>query len=346
MMLCWAPQYIINLDSKIRMSRPLTMKTRTTPTRITKDTNTMKTLSLCLMLPIAVTAFSSVAVPYPNNNGRTARGPQQDPDNTPSTTTDDDDARARESSPWKVVLDIGREPLSTMPFDWARSGGRLPVKIPCDFTRRGDDDSAMMVVQPRSDTVSFTGPEGSVARPVVGGRVARPPTTTTDPQELSFALTFPQELARRDVTVPAGTTVTCTTRLYTQTELDALQKAFYDARDEAWRLGGELNDMMTVDGPPKVWNEERGRWEKVDKRINPLQWAQKRLAYARAKAVQDQKNRARPDLKDLSERGSLPGIDVPVYTAKQGVAKTQTGAVIGRWSMEPMRWDQPVSYRQ
>ena len=229
----------------------------------------------------------------------------------------------------------------------------MPVKIPCDFqlvSTSSTDHGNMKkkIVQPQSDTVSFTGPDGAVFRPVLPGkyRTNSKDGNNNNHQELSFDLTFPQELARRDVTIPAGTTITSTARMYTQTELDALYRAFYSARDEAWRLGGELNDMMTIQGPPKVWNEDAGRWEKQSKSINPLQWAQKRIAYASAKAKQDQKNNARPDPNDLSERGSFPGIDDNVYMAKQGIAKTQNGAVIGQWSMEPMLLNKPVSYRK
>eukprot|EP00977_Amphora_coffeiformis_P019431 scaffold7227_cov160-Amphora_coffeaeformis.AAC.10 len=309
-----------------------------------KTTTTTTLFALLWLLPAAVTAFSSMAVPYPNNNNNNNN-------NNPKSAKLTDGAATltiEASAPWRVVLDIGREPLSSMPFDWARSGGRMPVKIPCDFqlATSSSDDGKMRIVQPQSDTVSFTGPDGAVVRPIVSGNYKTSSKDSNHPQELAFDLTFPQELARRDVTIPAGTTVTCTARMYTQTELDALYQAFYDARDEAWRLGGELNDMMTIQGPPKVWNEEAGRWEKRSKSINPLQWAQKRLAYTSAKAQQDQKNKARPDPNDLSERGPFPGIDDNVYVAKQGIAKTQNGAVIGRWSMEPMLLDKPVSYRK
>ena len=285
----------------------------------------MKTTSLALLLLPVVTAFSSMAVPYPNSNS--AQHHHQD-----------DAVTVEASAPWRVVLDIGREPLSSMPFDWARSGGRMPVKVPCDFQLTSDRKT---VVHPQSDTVSFTGPDGAVIRPITAGNYK----VNNNQQELSFDLTFPEELARRDVTIPAGTTVTCTTRMYTQTEMKALYQAFYDARDEAWRIGGELNDMTTIQGPQKVWNEEAGQWEKRSKTINPLQWAQKRFAYTSAKAKQDQRNNARPDPNDLSEQGPFPGITDRVYMAKEGIAKTQNGAVIGRWSMEPMLRDKPVSYR-
>ena len=281
------------------------------------------------LLPFA-SAFSSMAVPLPNSGvGMSASG---------NVATD--------VAPWRVVLDIGREPLSTMPFEWARSGGRMPVKIPCDFGVTTTDNTnvkATTFVQPQSDTVSFTGPDGAVIRPIQGGKYQ----LNKDKTELAFDLTFPETLARRDVTIPGGTTITCTAPVYTQSAVDALYQAFYDARDAAWELGSQLNDMTSLQGlPPKVWNEATQTWERRTKKINPLQWAQKRLAYAAAKAKQEAANQQRPDPKDLSARGPFPGLDESLYVAKQGIAKTQTGAVIGTFSMEPILVDQPVSYRK
>ena len=276
-----------------------------------------------LYLPTS-TAFSSIALPYePGMESSLSKAPN----------TSKDVARAS----WRVVLDIGREPLSTMPFNWARSGGRMPLKIPCDFVLTADGERQL---QPQSDTVSMTGPMGAVTRPIVGGSFI----TKRNNQELTFSLTFPESLQRNDVYIEGGTVIQCTGRMYTKKEFDQLYQAFYVARDKAWELGGQLNDMTKVEGPPKRWNEELKRWETRSKSVNPFEWAQKRLAYAGAKAEQERKNNDRPDPKDLSDRGSLPGIDDKIYVAKEGIARTQTGAVIGRWSMEPID-NQPVSYR-
>lgn len=292
-------------------------------------------LVACALLALAleslpvVHAFSSIAAPYPNHNNRVNEA-LSDKDNLPSA------APTTTSTTWRVVLDIGREPLSSMPFDWARSGGRMPIKIPTQIDSAGH-------ATPVDDTFSVTGPDGAVTQPIQGGKFL----VSNDQTSISLDLHFPAEVARRDITIPAGSTLTCTSRLYTKTEMDALYQAYYDARDEAWQLGGELNDMVSVQGPPKVWNEEAKRWEKRSKSVNPLQWAQKRLMYAAAKTKQDQANQQRPDYNDLSERGALSGVaDDYVYVAKNGVVKTQTGAVIGKWSMEPMLTDRPVSYRK
>jgi hypothetical protein len=289
------------------------------------------TTAVLLCLPAVVTPFSSIAAPYPDKNAQ---------DGMPSLAPSNnnlDVAATPISASWRVVLDIGREPLSTMPFAWARSGGRMPLKIPCDFVQTEKGET---YVQPQSDTVSMTGPSGAVTRPIVGGSFV----TKSNDQELEFALTFPETLMRNDVSIPAGTTIQCTGRIYTQSEFDRLYQAFYNARDKAWELGGQLNAMTKVEGPPKKWNEELQRWENRNKSVNPLEWAKTRLAYAQAKALQNRHNEERPDPKDLSDRGFLPGVEGKVYVAKEGLARTQTGAVIGRWSMEPVL-EQPVSYR-
>ena len=129
-----------------------------------------KQFVVLLLLPCTIDAFSSISLPY---NG-VMSAPTS---NNPATLED------IETAPWRVVLDIGREPLSTMPFDWARSGCRMPLVVPCDFTR----DS----LQPQSDTVSFTGPGGAVIRPIQGGHVQ-----LKNDKELKFTLSFPETLAR------------------------------------------------------------------------------------------------------------------------------------------------------
>ena len=288
----------------------------------------VSSLALYFILPV-VTAFSSVTVPY---------GARTDVFESPTPDTEASGAITA-SSPWRVVLDIGREPLANMPFDWARSGCRMPLKIPCDLSLTENNGR---LVEPQSDTVSFTGPEGAVIRPINGGSFECDEKSKN--QHLSFSLQFPETLARRDVTIEAGTTLQCTGRFYTQSELDRLNQEFYQARDQAWELGGELNDMVNVEGPPKKWNEELQRWETKSKTVNPLEWAQKRLSYMAAKAKQGQTNDQRPDLNSLSERGSLPGVEDSVYVAKEGLVRNQNGAVMGRWSMEPILNDRVVSY--
>jgi len=259
----------------------------------------------------------------------------------------DSAAATRTSVPWRVVLDIGREPLSTMPFDWARSGGRMPIVIPCNFEQRRKDEgekdpsTKFRLVLPRSDTVSFTGPDGAVVRPIAGGdwKLGR------DEKELRFTLNFPEALERRDVRIGAGTTIECTGRVFTKTELDTLNEDFYESRRKAWEVGGELNEISGRQAAPKKWNFETQRWEKRYADAKPIEWVQKRIKYAAAKAEQDRKNSRRPNQNALSGLGWLPGVEDPMFVSKdQGVVRrANDGALLGRWSMEPIL-DKPVSF--
>ena len=108
----------------------------------------MKSLIILLLFPL-VAGFSSIPV----DNFRLPPTPKNynDKSNGHSSITNSDEV----SSPWRVALDIGREPLANMPFEWARSGCRMPLVIPTDF-------SADNVLSPKSETVMFTGPNGAV----------------------------------------------------------------------------------------------------------------------------------------------------------------------------------------
>lgn len=291
-------------------------------------------LLLLPLLPIAA-AFSSLSVPRPSSVTTTTTKNQIIDSSGAATTT----PAAAVASSWRVVLDIGREPLSSMPFDWARSGCRMPLVIPCDFW---SDQS----VQPRSETVSFTGPNGAVTAPVQGGTWE----WSNDKKDLSLTLSFPESFARRDVSIDAGTTIQLSGRVYTKTELDKLNEEFYKARDETWKIGGEVNDMTRRQGAPKKWNEEKQQWEKRYENESILSQVQKRISLMGAQAVQKQKANQRPNPNTLSsDRGWFPGIEDDAFVQKEGVITIPKGggwrgdAVIGRWSAEPIT-DKPVSY--
>eukprot|EP00521_Asterionellopsis_glacialis_P012690 CAMPEP_0195303070 /NCGR_PEP_ID=MMETSP0707-20130614/32193_1 /TAXON_ID=33640 /ORGANISM="Asterionellopsis glacialis, Strain CCMP134" /LENGTH=272 /DNA_ID=CAMNT_0040366509 /DNA_START=64 /DNA_END=879 /DNA_ORIENTATION=- len=214
------------------------------------------------------------------------------------------------SAPWRITLDIGREPLANMPFKWARSGCRMPLVIPCDI------QSDKKIV-PQGDTVSFTGPDGAVISPIVGGNWDR-----SNNRELTMDFTFPQYMERRDVWIDAGTTLTLSGIVYTKDELDKLDREFYDARDEAWELGGQLNDIAQLIDGPKQWNEELQKWEKrTDGIPSILRQMQLRAKHLAAQTKQKQKSNQRPRPNDLSEGGSFPGSTSNVFVQKQGVIK-------------------------
>jgi len=285
----------------------------------------MKNLqAFCSVITLSsVASFSSISIPAPSYPAEYATSETVSSDST--------------TAPWRVVLDIGREPLANgMPFDWARSGCRMPLVIPCDFSHEQSSNR----VDPKSQTVSFTGPDGAVVKPIQGGSWS----LDKNEKELSFELTFPETLQRRDVSIPGGTTVKCTGTTFTQTEVDRLNNEFYKAREATWAVGEKLNDMSSRQGAPKKWDEEKGQWVKRYSNENPLSSVQNRLEYWRAKADQDQKNNARPSANDLSNIGRLPGVDSAIYIAKKGVVRAPNGAVMGTWAAEPITPDRTVSY--
>lgn len=297
-------------------------------------------------MPAIATAFSSIPVnlPRPLSNSHTEatetsnRNLQDDMSTTVTSTS-------ATSQPWRVVLDIGREPLSRMPFDWARSGCRMPLAIPCDFLQSTSDGSSAdkeWFVLPQSDTVSFTGPGGAVEKPVIGGEWQ----VSEDQKEVSFSLSFPETLQRRDVTIESGTTLELIGRMYTQTKLDHLNEAYYQARENTWQVGGELNELSRQRGAAKKWNESKGRWEKPAVDGNVFSNIQRRVNCWTAKAKQDQMNQRRPDANSISSRGNLPGLEEGVYIAKGGIIRqSKNGPVMGTWQAEPITKN-PSSYRK
>jgi hypothetical protein len=304
--------------------------------------NSMRPTSLILFsLPTLALAFSSIPANFPQPS------PTATTESKWTSTHEQNDQKLSSprtmsmSEPWRIVLDIGREPLSRMPFDWARSGCRMPLAIPCDFSSNYDISDERLVL-PQSETVSFTGPGGAVVKPVVGGTWQ----VSNDQKQVSFSLSFPESLQRRDVIIDGGTTLELVGRLYTQTELDELNEAYYQARENMWQVGGELNDLSRQRGAAKKWNEAKGKWEKPDADGNIFSTLQKQVNYWTAKAKQDQMNQRRPDANSISSLGKLPGFEEGVYIAKGGVIRqSKNGPVMGTWQAEPITKN-PASYRK
>jgi len=283
-----------------------------------------------ILLPTAICAFSSItADSYLNGNNRLDIGNGGESSISGVVT---------ESAPWRIVLDIGREPLSRMPFDWARSGCRMPLVVPCDFVRTDDNSN---LVLPQLRTVSFTGVEGAVVKPVEGGEWR----LSSNCKELSFSLVMPETLSRRDVSIEGGTVLELSGRVYSQGELERLNEEYYKSREAVWSVGGELNDILDRQGAAKKWNEEKGEWEKRYPKENPVKLAVKQLRYWGAKMKENEKMSQRPDLNAISDRGCLPGVERGVYVAKEGVVRSSiNGAVMGTWFAQPITGN-PISYR-
>ena len=127
--------------------------------------------------------------------------------------------------------------------------------------------------------------------------------------------------------------------------MDILNKEYYEAREELWKAGEEISEIYERQNASKKWDEESNSWVKRYKDENPFRIAQKEIQYKLAEAVQGQKMAQRPDLNNLSNRGSFPGIVTGVYFEKKGVVRAgQNGPVCGTWSAEPIT-NVPVSYR-
>ena len=193
-------------------------------------------LRLLLVLPAVVCAFSSISADYHSNlpssppltptrnNGGSSIISSSD--NQPILATTDS------ASPWRVALDIGREPLARMPFDWARSGCRMPLVIPTDFTSSN-------VLLPHSDTVMCTGEQGAVVRPITGEKWE----LSNDEKTITLSYTLQEKMMRRDVYIDAGTELILTGRVYTQKEMDQLNNEYYEAREELWKVGKYISDI-------------------------------------------------------------------------------------------------------
>lgn len=325
---------------------------RTTRTRTTRTALALL-YTLGFLCPTRTLAFGTLSIPAPQYVGDLQQQQADSVKNVPQVT--------EHSAPWRIVLNIGREPLANgMPFNWARSGCRMPLVIPCSFNSMTSSSSSdntnsnnknrrttttTNTIEPLSETVSFTGEDGAVVRPVQAGTWQ----LDDNQRQVTFDLTFPETLQRRDVTIAAGSTISCVGTIYTARELKRLNDEFYQAREDTWAIGGELNNMMDRQGAPKKWNEETQQWEKRFANENPLNWAQKQMVYWKSKATLNAKNRQRPNLNMLSAQGYLPGCNMNdeqegVFFAKEGVVRGPNGAVMGKWSAEPIN-NRPISYR-
>ena len=252
-------------------------------------------------------------------------------------------AATTSSHPWRVVIDIGREPLANMPFNWARQGVRMPLVVPTDFCC--DTSSTKRSVAPRAETVGFTGPEGARESPIVGN------SWSVADGVFAASYTIVDELRKRDVFIEAGTELHLTTRCFTQTELDRLNEEYYRAREAMWSTGGDLNDATNRQQSARKWNPKTERWEKRYPDENPLEMVKNTVKYWMQNAKQEKAKSQRPEPETLSDRGGrLPGVGNDaegeyVYLVQQGVVRygKEDGPVCGLWTAQPITnvpaWD-------
>ncbi len=239
-------------------------------------------------------------------------------------------------------MSIGREPGTGMPNEWASSGCRLPVVVQCDFRqeeRRTSDQKNVVI--PLTGDVRFTGPDGEVVKRVEEGE-----WSLTDNRDLSFTLSFPEKLVRRDVTLEG--IVRLEGLLYSVGDLKDMDEKFYEARNDKWDAGEELNDVDRRRDAPKKWNPNTNQWEKRYEDEGFLSKLGKRVNLLIAERSERKVNRDRPMPKELSlDCGPFPGVEGDVYFRKGGKVLLKTGflreLVIGTWSAEPIN-DKPLSY--
>ena len=113
------------------------------------------------------------------------------------TTSASDGGAAR----WKLRVSVGREPITSMPKEWAKSGARLLFSLPVDVfptqTASPDDERRVgpkaRAIEPREPVISITGFGGVVEIPVRGGG------WNVDAEgKLSFWLEVPESITPRN----------------------------------------------------------------------------------------------------------------------------------------------------
>lgn len=234
---------------------------------------------------------------------------------------------------WRVALNVGRESFTAKNPAWAASGARMPVVVECEFDGSGK-------VIPRRDYVSFTGPSGEEIFPVKGGE-----WKLKNERELEFSLEFPEQMNRRDVSLGPGT-VKCQGMIYGQDKLKELNEQFYQARDQKWKAGEQVNAILDRQQAPKKWDESQGEWVARYPEESILTRLASRAQLFVAQQKESLESTKRPNPKYLSLEGRFPGVKSPafMYNKDNKLKEGNNGPVIGSWSAEPIT-NTPVSYR-
>jgi hypothetical protein len=262
-------------------------------------------------------------------------------DQTLSTTDGKGDAGATSSSAaaWRVAMNLGRE-LSTPLWDsYGTSGVRFPVVVPCDFVKNGQ-------VHPRTETISYVANVGGAETKLVQGGTWKMVNNknnendNTQEQRLEFTLTFPQELAKKDVIIPAGSTLVLEGPIMTQQALKQLQEAFSEARQEEWKALEELETITSIRNAPKRWNEVKRQWETptMDEPVSSLvqkHWKAFVKGQERRKRFRE---KPRSGIELSKQPGRFPTMDDFVYFGTRGIIRNRDkgGMVVGTWSAEPI----------
>jgi len=267
---------------------------------------------------------------------------------------------------WRIAMNIGRESETTgMSSEWASSGCRLPLIVQCDFQNDNKHNKKTGTVVPLTGDVRYTGPDGEIIKPVLGGEWSMISGNNNSAEleqqrEISFTLNFPEELIRRDVILNAGSILRLDGLLYSTAQLKEMNDIFYKARDAKWYAGEQLNDIEKRRDASLKWNPNTNQWEQRYEKETILSTLKKQKNMLFAERKIQKINLERPNPKDLSlDCGPFPGIDDgDVYFRKQGrvlLSNRRGGGggigqfwntkecVVGSWAAEPIN-DKPLSY--
>jgi hypothetical protein len=275
---------------------------------------------------------------------------------------------------WVLTVDVGREKGTSMPAEWAKSGARLPFTIEVDVlpSPAADPDGEGRVkgaraLEPRAPSIAITGFSGAVTIPVRGGGWAVQKRERG--QSLSLYLDVPEGSTRGDVAgdvanvwglapgvasqgmdvdLPAGRLV-FETEVYSDSELQQLNKEFLAVRSAAWQAAKAVKEMEQAKNPTPTWDERKQAWVAERKEEGFAAEARKRAEYAKAEADKRRADERRPKRKALArDAGRWPRIDGAAWVARKGKLLIKRPgpfgigaqyAVLGTWSAEPK---QPV----
>ena len=238
------------------------------------------------------------------------------------------------SGKWRLTLNVGREPGTAMPAEWASSGARMLMSLDVDVLESPADEPDLddlvgrgaRAIVPRaregaeeeespSCAASFTGDNGEVLVPVRGGGWSF--NDGKVPAKVRFWLDF-DAAVRRDVELPAGPLFFASSA-YKAEELATFREDFIRARDAEWSAREALENSP-------------GGFDKLG--------AQGRLAVATA--IKQMCEQACPPEGELSQNaGDWPGQSSRV-SIKRGLLSVKRGTfgfeypTIGTWSAEPI----------
>ena len=161
---------------------------------------------------------------------------------------------------WRLSLNVGREPGTYMPEDWAASGARLAFPVDVEFTTAASTQFAFEELLGAADGTcrlrvlgpgKFIGSSGEVSVECKHGAWRATPTGAGGESHLRFFLDFPEDATRNDVVLPAGR-LFFTTGCWQATELELAEQALKELEeaiselDTSWAATREEGEKANV----------------------------------------------------------------------------------------------------